>query len=276
MESYKFLLRSFHLLNKRPKLFLPFILPNSMVFILSYYLIFFELNTFFFIAITLLGISVSLIFFTYSNAIMINMILEIESGRNDSIFIAINKFLGRKVFYCLPLACLFVYRWFFQGFLIGFVYGSKTLFNRPWYNDLTKKVRLNIFLILPAICWEEKNFKNALKKGSRFKESEVHRYSKGFYITEIIDLAMILPLLTVLFLDFGDTHNKIFLLIIINFTYLISSFFVITEQVYFAEHYLWYLKLKWAIARAKNMRTRIPSFSEITRPSVLDDFPDLR
>lgn len=275
-ESYNFIIRSLNIIQKRRKLIYPFL---SIIILINYFLYlaftynFSDINKVIFV---ISAIFIILFLFTFANALLILMIYQIEIGKSISISSALRDLIGFKFLFCLPVSFLYIYKWTLQGFLIGLTYTYKMLFNKIYYNDITKFARIEISMILPSILWKNKNYFEAKQFSKFFQHSDIHKHSKGFYLTEFLDLILIIPIYLIIFI-INKENSLHFLLIfgLFNVSLFLSILFIITEQIYFIEHYLWYLKWEWERYRALNERRSALNFNEISRPSVLDNIPDL-
>lgn len=223
-------------------------------------------------------ICVALIFsilFTYANSLMLLMIYQLESGKTNSFLSSFVSLIGFKFFACIKVSIFFIYKWTIQGFLIGFIITLENIFNINLYNNLTKYARIDISMILPAILWEEMSFKQARENSQKFSHEEIHKYSNGFYLTAFLDIILVIPIFLIFIFKISLRNNLTLILLGTNVSLILLTLFIITEQIYFAEHYLWTLKWKRAKQRAINERREIPKFTEISRPSILDNIPDL-
>ncbi|MDF3822556.1 hypothetical protein P3G55_21830 [Leptospira sp. 96542] len=215
------------------------------------------------------------ILFTYANSLMLMMIYQLESGKTISLISAFTSIIGLKFLACLIVSVFFIFKWTIQGFLIGFIITLENIFNINLYNNLTKYARIEISMILPAILWEEMGFNQARENSLKFNHEEIHKYSNGFYLTAFLDIVLAIPIFLIFIFKISLKKNLILILFTTNVSLILLTLFILTEQIYFAEHYLWTLKWKRAKQRAINERREIPEFKEISRPSILDNIPDL-
>jgi len=134
-----------------------------------------------------------------------------------------------------------------------------------------------MFLILPAIAWENLGFWKSVKKGLATFKAYLSEFVTGFVLTEVAAIIIFLPP-AILFSISGELDVSlpdpvwIATIIYIAFAW---SYSIYLEQMFTAELYLWNLKWEKEVAKAQKENRPIPSMREVSRPSVLDEVHEL-
>lgn len=150
-------------------------------------------------------------------------------------------------------------------------------FSRSFFEALEKAVRMVIFLILPAIAWENLSFLAATKKGFLILRENLYVFVSGYVLTGLAASIIYLPPTLLLYsADKFDLTLPTWLWIIaIIYLAFGWSYSIYLEQMFSAELYLWNYKWQKAKARAEQQGLPIPALSEISRPTLLDDVYEL-
>lgn len=235
---------------------------------------------------------------SFSCSILLEQIQQVESGRPVNFFVALWDTLGRNLFRMLPIVVVWTIIWFLLllleaviskdseekrrafnpeealRFLAG--YHSFTL-SESFIDALQKGIRMIVFLILPAIAWEELRFWQATKKGLAVFRTHLAAFVSGFVLTEIAAVILVLPPLL-----FHYACDELGIEIrdwmwVGTFLYLafVWSYTIYLEQMFTAELYLWNHKWEMAAVRAQQQGGPVPALDQIAKPSVLDGVYEL-
>lgn len=144
------------------------------------------------------------------------------------------------------------------------------------FDAIKKGVRMLAFLIYPAVCWEEKKPKQAIKKGFAVAKTHPKQFFAGFLLTEITSTFIFLPIFIVFLVDqkTGDVQDWVWFMTLV-YTGFAWSFSLLIEQLYTAELYLWHMHWEKVHQEAKKNGLNEPKLSDVKRPSIMDDIPDL-
>jgi hypothetical protein len=150
--------------------------------------------------------------------------------------------------------------------------------SRAFFQFLQDGLRMMVYMILPAIAWENLGFTASVKKGLTVFQTHLSQFAAGFLLSEAVGVVLFLPI-TLLFI-FTAKSDIIFpdivWFIVIIYTAFSWSFSMYIEQMFTAELYMWHMRWEEAIQQAKAEGKPEPLFEQIARPSVLDDIPDFK
>ena len=163
--------------------------------------------------------------------------------------------------------------------LAGF--GSFSL-SRAFFEALKKGVRMVVFLILPAIAWEDMNFVNASRKGLAVLRAHKGDFARGYALTYAASAVAFLPPSILLFLGTGrhgrpplvQFSDAVWATTII-YIGLAWSFTIYLEQMFGAQLYLWHLKWERKFEVARLAKRPLPAFAEVEPPVLLAKVPNL-
>ncbi len=137
---------------------------------------------------------------------------------------------------------------------------------------LEKGIRMVVFLILPAIAWENLSFIQAVKKGIAVFRANLVAFATGFMLTEFAGVIILLPLALLFYIS--DTMKVMFAdwvwIAVIIYTAFAWSYSIYLEQMFAAHLYLWHLKWEKEAKRAQEEGRRIPAITDVPKPSLLD------
>lgn len=134
-----------------------------------------------------------------------------------------------------------------------------------------------VFLILPAIAWDNLSFWQSVKKGLVTFKSNLSAFVTGFVLTELASFIIFLPPVILFYISDKLKISFPDLVWIITITYIAFawSYSIYLEQMFSAELYLWNHKWEKEVARAQAENRPIPTLNDIPKPSVLDEVNDL-
>jgi hypothetical protein len=237
-----------------------------------------------------------------SCAVVLDMIRQIETGE-PSLSRAVRKAFGQDIFKVLPLAFVWAIVWFLLT-LIEAIFSKKdhddneTLtaqhaaetianyrdfsFSSAFIEALQKGVRMVVFLIMPAIVWENLPFYDATKKGLAVLRAHVSDFGAGYALTYAAAAVVFLPPAIILELGTGRHGNPplvhfpssvwVGTIIYIGMAW---SFTIYLEQMFMAQLYLWHMKWEESVSQAKLSHQPLPNFSDVARPELLAKTPGL-
>ncbi len=156
--------------------------------------------------------------------------------------------------------------------------GYRTLsLSRAFFEALEKGVRMIVFLILPAISWENLSFGKAIKKGIGVFKVHLSEFVTGFVLTWVAAIIIFLPP-AILFWISDELEvtfpNWVWTITIIYIAFA-WSYSIYLEQMFTAELYLWNLKWERQIEEEKKVGKPLSKLRDVRRPSVLDEVSEL-
>lgn len=237
-----------------------------------------------------------------SCAVVLDMIRQIETGE-PSLSKALGKAFGKDMFRILPLAILWAVVWFLLT-LIEAIFSKKrddedeTLtaqdaaetianyrdfsFSSAFIEALKKGVRMVVFLIMPAIVWDNLGFYDATKKGLAVLRAHLSDFGAGYALTYAAAAVVFLP--PAILFELGTGHHgnpplmhfpsSVWVGAII-YMGLAWSFSIYLEQMFMAQLYLWHMKWQESVSQAKLNHQPLPGFSDVARPELLAKTPGL-
>src|SRR3989344_3124160 len=151
---------------------------------------------------------------SFSCSMLLELIQQLESGNKMSVTKAFGYTLGHNTIKILPIVIVWTIIWFvllvIQALLskdkkrekesFSAENAAKTLagyrsfsFSRAFFQALQKGVRMVIFLILPAIAWENLSFWQSIKKGLAVFKTNLSVFVTGFVLTGLAASIIFLP-----------------------------------------------------------------------------------
>jgi hypothetical protein len=290
------------LLIKRPKLLFP-LLFSWMLYapLIIYFNYYFNGDNYKF----LITLSIYFILFfifafitSISNLILLELIYLLKSGKKVKLFTALKRVILYDLYKSMPVIVIWAVIWFiieiisamfssddkkdktanaknFTKTLSG--YGETSIFSLG-FEIIQKFIRMGVFLILPAIVWENLSIKYAYKNCLNILKDHSSHFTWGIILTKMVDYIVFLPvgILYVVSDEFNITLPDIVWIVALIYCSFAWSYSEFIEQIYCAELYLWNLKLLRERERAIIKESVMPvSLSEIIRPSLLNNDPDL-
>lgn len=234
----------------------------------------------------------------FSCSMLLELIQQLESGKDMSVASAFRYTLTHNTIKILPVVFVWTIIWFILLVIQALLSKSKkrekesfsaenaakTLagyqkfsLSKAFFRALEKGVRMVVFLILPAIAWENLSFWKSVKKGTAVFKSNLSAFVTGFVLTGLASVIIYLPP-ALLFYISGELEVSfpdwvwVITIIYIAFAW---SYSIYLEQMFTAELYLWNHKWEKEVAKAQAENRPIPTLNDIPRPSVLDEVNDL-
>ena len=160
-------------------------------------------------------------------------------------------------------------------------YGRFSL-NSAFLDALKKGVRMMVFLILPAIAWEDMNFVDATKKGLGVLKAHLGEFARGYALTYAAAAVVFLPP-AILFMLGSRHHGHAPLVHFPDAVWVATtiyvglawSFCLYLEQMFVAQLYLWHMKWERKFEVARLIKRPLPAFEDIEPPVLLAKIPDL-
>ena len=236
---------------------------------------------------------------TSSCSVLLELLYQQESGENISLSNAFSEYISKNLIKTLPIAISWAFIWF--GLLLLQALFSKSKKNsgeddtltaenaartlagfqsfslsKAFFQALQKNVRLVVFLILPAIAWDNLGPREAVKKGFLILKTNITGFLTGYVLTEAVSVVIFFPIALLLgYVAESDIQlPTIAWTIVFIYIAFAWSFSFYVEQMYTAELYMWHMRWEEAVERAHREGKEIPSIDQIVRPSVLDEFAD--
>ena len=235
----------------------------------------------------------------FSCSILVELIEQNENGKSMSMSKAINESFLNNIGHIIILSFIWSIVWF-TLVVLKFIFSkkdrngddevsaeniAKTLYGSEsfsWTNftfdALIQALRMIMFIIVPAFAWENKGFRESFKRGVSIIGLRTSNFIEGFIISLGVQFIVYLPPSIMFYLNnkMNIEFSEIAWYICIIYIGFAWSFTIYVEQLFGAELFLWQKKYENAYEKAKKGNLRIPKFSEIERPKLLDEFSDLK
>lgn len=240
-----------------------------------------------------------------SCSVTLEMIRQIEAGK-PSLTRAIGKAVGKDMLKVLPLSVVWTIIWLVlttiemmlskgkdkqgggdealtaQNAAVTIANFRDFSFSEAFFEALQKGVRMVMFLIMPAIAWENLGFGNATKKGLAVLRAHLGLFGRGYALTYAAAAIIFLP--AVIVLELGTRHHGnpplmhfpdyvwVATIIYMGFAWSLSIYL---EQMFMAQIYLWHMAWEKEVAVAESGGAPPPEFKAVGRPELLDKTPGL-
>lgn len=251
--------------------------------------------------INLMVISGVILLFSFilslSSLIQLELIEQIETDQPARYGAAFLLVIKRDIIRAFPIMLVWALVWFLFAILeMLFSRGQRqqkeltaenvaktlantgaTSFTMAAIRSAQKGVRMIVFLVLPAIAWEEMAPVQAWQRGYAILKQRMLEFATGFVLTELAAGIVFFPP-ALLFTIVGKLKLELPMsawaatIIYCGFAW---SFMIFLEQMFSAELYLWHLSWENECRKAKLENRGIPSLAQVRRPSLLDTMPNL-
>lgn len=142
---------------------------------------------------------------------------------------------------------------------------------------LLKGIRMVVFLIIPAFAWENKGIRESFTRGYEIVRQRKAEFIAGFTLSLAVEFLVFLPAGFMFYLSSkGVVFPDWSWFICIFYIGLAWSYSIYLEQMFGAELYLWQMSYEKEYNKAIKDNTPWPKFSEVRRPSIVDNIPDLK
>ncbi len=297
--------QSINVLQKHPSfsipLFICWFLYAPIVIYLKYFFPWDQFEFYAQAAAFLLALMVFSTILGISCLALLELIQQIETGQKPSLKQAYKDVFSQDIILALPILFIWALLWFLIT-ILEVIFSkrksnsdsnekytaenaAKTLagldgdfsLSGAFFDSLKKGIRMVVFLILPAIAWEEDMPVSAMNKGLKILRSHLSTFASGFILTELASLIVFLPAAILFYISAKakvSISDEVWFGVIIycSFTW---TFTIFLEQMFAAELYLWHMKWKTACNEAYKNGVKAPRFENVQRPSILDDIPEL-
>lgn len=298
---------SLKIFKKHPLFIIPilvvWVLYAPLIIYIRYYLDWSTLNTHETVGLVFLILFAICFMMLISCSIVLEIIQQIETGKKISLINAVGETIGFDLIKIIPLA-------FVWAILLLILTIIESLFSKKetstdeelsaqnaaitlanykdislstaFINAIKKGLRMLVFLMMPAIAWEDLSFTTSIKRGFSLLRSHTIEFATGYILTDLTASLIFLPVAIIFYVGVGRHGNppiyefsQSFWTGTILYIGLAWSFCIYLEQMFTATLYLWHLKWEKEIQTAKEKGLPLPAFTDIKQPSLLDDTPDL-
>jgi hypothetical protein len=231
-----------------------------------------------------------------SCSLLLEMVEQVERGGSPSIVQALGDTLRENLLSMLPLILVWSVVWFLLSVVEAFfeddseatgefsaenaaraLGGGNTSLLGLGFDALRKGVRMLVFLVLPAIAWEDRGFVAASRRGYGVFRENIAAVATGFSLTYLIAGALFLP--TVVVFEASDlgliTLSVTEWSLVIGYIGVAWSFSIYLEQMFVADLFLWHKEWEQAVEAARQDGRSEPSMRDVPRPTLLDDVASL-
>jgi hypothetical protein len=219
----------------------------------------------------------------FSSSVLLELIQQMETLRRPpSLWRAIVDSIGFNLVKLIPLSVVWTLVWFVLTVLETLMGdGGRRGRRSPNVAETAliaakKGVRMAVFLIMPAIAWENMGFFEAVRRGSALLRENIGEFLTGFVITALAQYVIMMPVFLAAAYSYianVELSQNVWLGVYV-FMFILWSISVYMEQLFAAELYLWHLQWERECLMAKSRAER-PSLEDVPMPSLLDDVPDL-
>lgn len=238
---------------------------------------------------------------SFSCSMLLELIQQIESGKKTSLLKAFTSTIAYNLIKMIPLIIVWTIIWFILLVLQAIFskrgkrekrkftaenaartlagHGGSFSLSGAFFESLQKGVRMIVFLILPAMVWENLSFGKAVKKGISVFRAHFTEFATGFVLTALAAIILFLPPSLLFYIsDKAEVDFPAWVwtiaIIYIAFAW---SYTIYLEQMFVAELYLWDMKWEREIRKnpAKNSEYLAGGLRSVERPRILDEVPDL-
>lgn len=241
----------------------------------------------------------------FSCSWLLEMLQDIEERKSVGLLNTFNRVLFENFVDILPIAIVWAFLWFILSIISAILSkkdkdgdepltaqsAAETLagyesfsFSRAFIDALQKGIRMIVFLIMPAIAWENLGSIAAIKKGFVVFRARLKQFTVGYALTYAASALVFLPAAVMLELGRNGKHGApplvhfsdhawMGLIVYIGFVW---SFSMYLEQMFTASLYMWHLKWEWLCKEAKKKGDPLPEFNDVRPPQILKTLPELR
>lgn len=234
---------------------------------------------------------------SFSCSILLELIQQLETKKEINIIDAFKHTFTHNIIKILPIVLIWTIIWFILSVIQGLLSkkkeeeqsfsiedATKTLAGYETFSSLKifieiiqKGVRMVIFLILPAIAWENLSFWKSIKKGIIVFKSNLTEFATGFVLTNFVSVIIYLPPALLFYISDElkvSFPDRVWVITIIYIAFA-WSYSIYLEQMFAAELYLWNHKWEKEVVKAQAENRPTPVLNDIPKPSILDEVNDL-
>jgi hypothetical protein len=292
-------------LFKYPKLLLPLIIAWIIqVPVILYFTFWINdsnilLDSYFFTSFV--GVLVLSINMSFSAMTLLKMLEQIEINNEISLFKAMWHTYDISMLRAFPIILIWAILWFIviiiqaltsdkknkrkknmemntknvAKALSGF---QKFSLSRALFEAVKTGLRMAVFLIFPAIVWEEDNWSTSIKKGLGVLRFHYKQFAAGFVLTQASAALVFLPAAIFFYIDgkesIGEFPDFVWHIVIV-YTSFAWSYSIYIEQMFVADLYLWHKIWQRECDVAESNGEPLPELSDVSSPSFLDGVDEL-
>jgi hypothetical protein len=231
-----------------------------------------------------------------SCSLLLEMVEQVERGTSPSLGQALADTVNENLLSMLPLILVWSVIWFLLSVVEAIfeddsrsdenysaenaaraLSGGNSSLLGLGIDALKKGVRMLVFLVLPAIAWEDRGFTDAVRRGYEVFRDNIAAVATGFSLTYLVAGVLFLPVSIVL-----EAANEGLISLSATQWYLVIgyigaawSFSIYLEQMFVADLFLWHKEWEQAVDAARRAGGDRPSMRDVPRPTLLDDVASL-
>ncbi len=308
-EGLKIILNSISIFRSWPMLIVPLFLswlvyaPSAIYF--KYYYAWGQYSTSQNIFVAFGGIVLLSVTLCFSCSWLLEMLQDIEAGKSVSLLNTFKRVFFENFKAILPVAIIWAFLWFLLS-VISLLLGKKDKdsdeeltaqsaaealagyesfsFSKAFIDALKKGIRMIVFLIMPAIAWENLGAFDAIKKGVAVFRARLKQFSIGYLLTYAASALVFLPAGVMFILGSKDKHGGDPLIVFSDEAWMMLIFYIgfawsfsmYLEQMFTASLYMWHLKWESLCKEAKIKGYALPEFHDVQPPQILKTLPELK
>ncbi|MFA6035426.1 MAG: hypothetical protein WC759_00520 [Candidatus Micrarchaeia archaeon] len=253
---------------------------------------------------TLLGIVFVVIYFysllfTFSAMILLELMQQHETGRKLNLMGALSETLRKDIIGILVISLLWAIVWFALTVIQAMLSRKKKSGARPeptpaeaagvlsgtsgggfsWLQlgikMIQKLVRMGVYLVLPAIAWEDRGAWSAIKRGTDVLRGRIGEFMTAYAGSGVAGTIVFLPASAAYVIGHNANWPDYAWYIVIFYTACAWAFSMYLEQMSMALLFLWHKKWEAVAKKAQEKGLPAPALNDVPKPSLLDDMPDL-
>jgi len=283
--------------RRYPRLVVPLLVTWVCIALLTVWLRFFrpDLDPGSLLVLTFGAVFLQALLLALSCSVLLEMVEQVERGGEPSLGRALFDTVSENLLSMLPLVLVWSVVWFVLSVIQALaedddepddyspenaaraLAGESGSLLGAGIDALKKGVRMLVFLILPAIAWEDRGFTGAVRRGYDVFRNNVAAVATGFSLTYLVAGVLFLPVGVLL-----EAANEGLVSLTATQWYLVIgysgaawSLSIYLEQMFVADLFLWHTEWEQAVAAAKRRGERPPPMREVPRPTLLDDVASL-
>lgn len=296
--GFELVVDSVKVFRRYPRLVVPLLATWAVIAALTIWARFFrppmELQMLLALAFGIIFVQAFLLAFSCS--MLLEMVEQVERGGSPSLARAFGDTLGENLLSMLPLIVVWSIIWFVLS-VVEAIFEDDSTGNEDYsaenaaqalgggsgsllslgFNALKKGVRMLVFLVLPAIAWEDRGFVGAIRRGYGIFRDNIAAIATGFSLTYLVAAVLFAPVGILLELSSEGivqlTATQWYL--VIGYIGGAWSLSIYLEQMFVADLFLWHKEWEQAVAAAEREGRDPPSMREVPRPTLLDDVASL-
>jgi hypothetical protein len=232
-----------------------------------------------------------------SCSILLEMVEQVERGGTPSLGEATADTLEENLLSMLPIVLVWSLVWFLLSVIEALfeddsrgeedyspenaaraLAGEDTSLLGAGIDALKKGIRMLVFLVLPAIAWEDRGFRGAVRRGYDIFRENIVAFATGFTLTYIVAGLLFLPVSLLLWTVSEGlmTLSPTGWYLVIVYIGAVWSFSIYLEQMFVADLFLWHKEWEQAVSAAEREGRDKPSIRDVPRPTLLDDVASLQ